>query len=552
MIEMQVRKLPAYSGLRATVWRTIIRAGILVAGCSGAVLAAQTECQAPPSLQATMDDHPNAAAYAELGAWFGQHNQYDCANEAFRSALKLDPASAKVNYFLGLSLYSTGKVEAALGPLQESAQLDGNAIQPRLLLATALHGLGRRSDAETQWNAVLKIDPANKDALGGLSNSMMDGGDFMVAIDLLRNAKRDEDLDLDLARAYGLAGMLDEAAATVKDAMAADPTSLRLTNALATVYLHQLRFQDAAALLGAYLQQHPNEIESQVLYLRVLVLNNDFATARPLGSKLLASAPRDFDVLSLNGILEREAGDYPAARNHLQEAVKLQPEDYATRYNLGAALAHLNDAAGARQQLEKAIALDPSQAEAHFQLAAVLRTTGETQAAQEQLKTYQELQHAAAARSEAETKAKLAAQKLAAGDTEQAVALYREAVAATPDNALLNYHLAVALHQAGDAAGERAALEQAVKIDPTFALAQNQLGYLMTRSGDPGAAEAHFRQAVKSAPAFTDGWINLAATLALEKHFLEAQEAVANALRLEPTNAQALQLSQDLNAAAQR
>ena len=61
-----------------------------------------------------------------------------------------------------------------------------------------------------------------------------------------------------------------------------------------------------------------------------------------------------------------------------------------------------------------------------------------------------------------------------------------------------------------------------------------------------------FRQAVKSAPAFTDGWINLAATLALEKHFLEAQEAVANALRLEPTNAQALQLSQDLNAAAQR
>jgi Tfp pilus assembly protein PilF len=91
-----------------------------------------------------------------------------------------------------------------------------------------------------------------------------------------------------------------------------------------------------------------------------------------------------------------------------------------------------------------------------------------------------------------------------------------------------------------------------VKIDPTFALAQNQLGYLMTRSGDPGAAEAHFRQAVKSAPAFTDGWINLAATLALEKHFLEAQEAVANALRLEPTNAQALQLSQDLNAAAQR
>jgi len=72
MIGMQVRKLAAYWGLRATVCRTIIGAGILVAGCSGAVLAAKTECKTPPSLQAKMDDHPNAAAYTELGAWFGQ------------------------------------------------------------------------------------------------------------------------------------------------------------------------------------------------------------------------------------------------------------------------------------------------------------------------------------------------------------------------------------------------------------------------------------------------------------------------------------------------
>ena len=53
----------------------------------------------------------------------------------------------------------------------------------------------------------------------------------------------------------------------------------------------------------------------------------------------------------------------------------------------------------------------------------------------------------------------------------------------------------------------------------------------------------------ETAAAVGAAWVNLAATLELEKHFAEAQEAVANALRLDPANAQALQLSQDLNAA---
>ena len=110
----------------------------------------------------------------------------------------------------------------------------------------------------------------------------------------------------------------------------------------------------------------------------------------------------------------------------------------------------------------------------------------------------------------------------------------------------------MALDKAGDLAGERSALEQAVKIDPTFAVAQNELGYLLSRQGSAAsnaAAEGHFRLAVKAAPEFTVAWINLAATLGAEAHYAEAQDAVATALRLDPKNADALQLNQQLNAA---
>ncbi len=546
---MRVFSLVGFCGCRVTRLAALICSVFCVAGLR---VAAQAECKAPPELAISAEASPDAAAYTALGTWFGEHNQFECANGAFRSALKLDPASAKVNYFLGVSLYSSGQLEAAAGPLGESARLEPGAARPRVLLATVLAQLGRKTEAVEQWKAVLQIDSASTDALDGLSRSMVESGDTMAAIELLKNAKRDEDLNLDLAAAYGSAGMLDEAAATVKEALAADPASLRLTNALATVYVRQRRYQDAAGLLRSYFEQHPGDAESQMLYLRVLVLTQDKETARPLARKLLAASPHDFDVLYLNGVLERETGEYAAARDHLLEAIKLKPADYSAHYNLGASLAQLDDAAGAKQQLEKAVALDASQSEAHFQLAGVLRTLGETAAAQEQLRTYQQLSKAAVARSEADTKAELAAQRLAAGDAPQAVSLYREAVAATPENSLLNYRLAMALRQAGDAAGERAALEQAVKIDPTFALAQNELGYLVFHGGSAAAAEGHFRLAVKSAPAFADAWINLAATLASQAHLAEAQEAVGTALKLEPENARALELREQLSAAARR
>lgn len=512
----------------------------------------RAECTATPALEARVHGNPDAGAYADLGTWFAGKQQFECANQAFREALKLDPTSAKLNYFLGLSLYSSHQAEAAIAPLQQSIQSDAKAIQPRILLATVFTGLGRKDDAETQWKAALQIDPASTDALDGLATLLTDGGAPMAAVELLKPAKRDEDLNIDLARAYGQAGMLDEAAATVKDALAADPSSLRLTNALATVYVNQHRYQDAAAVLHDFVQQHPDDLDAQVFYLRALALNSNTDEARPLAKNLLAAMPHNFDVLLQNGMLERQAGDYAAAREHLREAIALQPQSYDCRYNLGASLAHLNDAAGAKEQLEKAIALDPSQAEAHFQLASVLRTLGDTQGAQEQLKLYQQLNRASEARSEANTKSQLAAQKLAAGDTQQAISLYREAVAATPDNALLNYQLAMALDKGGDFAGERSSLEAAVKIDPAFALAQNQLGYLLSRDGNAAgnaAAEQHFRLAVKAAPEFTVAWINLAATLGAESHYPEAQEAVATALRLDPKNSDALQLSQQLNAA---
>ena len=151
----------------------------------------------------------------------------------------------------------------------------------------------------------------------------------------------------------------------------------------------------------------------------------------------------------------------------------------------------------------------------------------------------------------------LAASKVAQGDqalasdnAKQAVALYHDAVAAQPENAMLNFKLSVALDRLGDRNGEMEALKRTVQIDPSMAIAHYQLGYLASLQGDFVLAEEQYREAVRAVPAYVEGWIGLAATLATESRLPEAQKAIESALQIDPKNVNALELQKQINTAA--
>jgi len=507
---------------------------------------AAAECAGPPSLEAKLGSHPDPQTYDALGSWFGDHRQFDCAAQAYQSGLRLAPDSARLSYLTGLSFYSAGKPELAVTPLQDSVRLAAQVLKAHLLLGAVLEQLQRHGAAKAEWQAALKIDPHSEIAIGALSKTLLAEGDYASAIALLRSAPRSEDAALSLALAYDKSKMLDQASAALKQALLTKPGSIRLNSALTTVLVKQTHIQDAVRLAEKCARLHPKNLDVQKLYLRVLVLNDDTKIALPLSHKLLALAPHDQDFLYLTGVLERGVGQYDAARDHLREAVALDPNYYNSRYNLGVVLAELKDPTGARDQLEKAIALGATEPEIRFKLANVLRTLGDTQAAQEQLKLYQQELKQRSDNTLAASKTAQADRALAAGDNARAVALCREATAAAPKDALLAYKLSLALDKTGDTVAEREALEQVIQIDPDFAIAHNQLGYLASQNGDSAAAEEHFRQAVHAAPTYTQAWISLAATLGMESKVPEAQEAIASALRIDPKNVQALDLSHAL------
>ena len=182
-------------------------------------------CTGPKELEAELRTHPDADTYTELGNWFGDRKQFDCALEAFQSALKLEPGSAKLYYLVGLTFYASGQPLHALKPLEQSIVLMPEVLKPRLILAAALEQLHRPLEAISQWESALRIDHRSTEALDGMSKSLIEEGDYNSAIELLREAPHNETLTLDLALAYGKANQLDKAAELLHAALLRTPSS---------------------------------------------------------------------------------------------------------------------------------------------------------------------------------------------------------------------------------------------------------------------------------------------------------------------------------------
>lgn len=529
-----------------SVRRKLCARAILLAVSIGLTATAHADCNGPQPLVAAFHARPTTQNAIQLANWFGTHTQFDCAIDTLRTAEKKAPNSAQLHYLEALALVSAGKPADAIPALQLSIRLESDVVKPHLLLANLEEASGNKAEADTQWKQALTIDPHSEIALEDYSQALLVRNDYPGVVSLLQDVPRTEPLALHLAEALEDLKYLDEANEVLLAAMKLAPDSLHLAIAESVVLIKQRNYDEAVKLLAFAAQKHPNEREAQLQYLRILVLTQHNDLARPLGVKLLAQTPHDPEVLYLNGIVDHAVGDDAVSKAHLEEAVAQVPDFFNSQFHLGVVLVSLHEWQEAKEHLEKAIALGDDDPKAHFELSMALNGLGDRDQARKEIEQYQQLKKAEEDNLEASSHAAQGDQLLKAGKNQEAIANYRQASDQMPNNANFHFKLAVALDAAGDTEGERKQLEEAVKLDPQLAPAQRKLGLLLAHSGDAEGAVEHLQLAVKAAPAWTDAWINLAAVLASESHFPEAREALAAALHLDPTNAQALKLSDRL------
>ena len=87
-------------------------------------------CTAPKTLADKAQLHPDGDVYAEIGNWFGDHKQYECAIESYQKGLQLEPGSAKLYYLVGLTLFASGHPDLAAQPHAKSIYLLPDVLKP--------------------------------------------------------------------------------------------------------------------------------------------------------------------------------------------------------------------------------------------------------------------------------------------------------------------------------------------------------------------------------------------------------------------------------------
>ncbi len=508
-------------------------------------------CTPPPSLSASLKNHPDAAIYAKLGRWFVQNKNPACAAQAYGMAVQKQPESAQYAYLLGLSFLTAGEPRQAVAPLQKSLQLEPNSVDPHLVLGEAMDQLEQRPTAELQWRLALGIDPQSASALEGLSRDLLADHNYVRVIEMLRPLEMAHSLSaaaaVNLSVAYTKSGLADNALQVLQAAHRAYPSSIPVIEALAAAMVLQSRYQQASALLAPAARQNPRDTQLQIRSLNVMVLARNPA-AKPLCRQLLAEHPRQWELLYLMGLLLHQSGDLPGAESWFERSLNLEPDNPDTHFQLGLVRAELKQDNSARMEFERAIALGYTDPQVHFDLGRVDQALGLHDAAQRQFHLYQQQQLADLNQTRAATASYNADQDETAGNYSQAAVDYREALSLDPTEPLLAYRLAMALDKIGDIAGERAALEQALQDNPGMAVAQNQLGYLDSVADKTDGAITHFRLAVQADPGYTKAWINLAAALCMESRWPEARSTLNQLLAIDPNNPSAKELLERIGA----
>lgn len=355
-----------------------IRAACLALCVVAAIsLQAQQACTMPPSMRTRMAvPAPDAATFEDLGIALAGEKQYACAAMAFADSLRLKPDSANVLFMLGTSLVFSGHVQEAVGPLQASEAIDPRHLKLHLVLASVFDQLHRGAEAKAEWRAAVDTDPLSPEAVDGLAQELVLDQEYKAAIDLLNDRtsarQRTEVQSLNLGIAYAALGQSAAAVDALRDGLNTTPDSVTIAGELADVLAQAERIDEADAVFSLALERHPGDVDIELHRFRIL-LAGDPVRAKAAGQELLRTAPRNWEVLYLNGVLDTQNGDLAQARSHLEAAIALN-ESFALAHSLlGVVLARQREWGGAKQQFERAIALGDTSQEVQENLAGVMQ-----------------------------------------------------------------------------------------------------------------------------------------------------------------------------------
>lgn len=282
------------------------------------------------------------ATYAEAALKIGRN---EIAEAALKEGEERYPQSPRFALIKGRNLLQSKHNRAAIDAFERALKIDSKSEEALVLLAEALRGEGKLSEAANRLNKALEA------------------GDSVPLL-------------LALASVYREQHDFTSTEMVLRRAAAIEPTSNKIQQDLAIVIAEQGRYEEASRILAALDAKQALDVRGQVMLARAYTALKDIGHARDLMARLYTKYPDDPDIAAEYGAVLIEGKNKQRAEDVLKKATHDFPAHAGVHYQLGRLYVNNGDYAGAVEELARAVNLAPNNQRFRLDLARTLISIG--------------------------------------------------------------------------------------------------------------------------------------------------------------------------------
>jgi tetratricopeptide (TPR) repeat protein len=363
----------------------------------GAVVAlAILLCRGAGAAGQAADATREAQRYFEEGEKAISENRLDAASQAYEKLAQIDPKVPEVRAKLGLIYYMQSRCADAVPQLRTALQLKPGLPNAGTLLSICYAELGRYSEAVPGLEkAFSHLSDAKLRRLTGLqllrSYTSLGQRDkaVQVALGLSHLYPDDPEILYDTGHFFG-----SLAYSSMKRLEAVAPQSIWVLEASGEKYEAQGAYEAAIVQYRKVIALDPARPD---IHFRLGHALLGTAGARDQFAEALGEFQKEYDLSSSSsaayeiGEIYRKKGQSEKARQYFAIAIKDQPDFEEAQVGLARALLQLDQPSQALPHLQQALKVNPDNDVSHYQLARVYSALGDTSAKARELREFQRL-----------------------------------------------------------------------------------------------------------------------------------------------------------------
>jgi tetratricopeptide (TPR) repeat protein len=374
-------------------------------------VAAKQQFEVFEHLRQESDRETKAAVLNGQGNEFLKQGRPQEAVEAYQKALFLEPKDARLHYNLAFALAKLKDRTGEERELEKAIELDAKFAQAHNQLGSSFVLQARFAEAEREFRAALESNPQYAEALNNLGTL------------------------------FGRQGKNTEAATLFRQAVATDPQYTQAFVNLGLTLAAEGSYSEAETQLQSALSIEPDNASALTALGMLEGKTGRDADSVQTFRKLTALYPASPDAHINLGIALGDVYDLQSALAEFSEAIRLAPDSALARYNKGRVLYALSQKDQARQELGAAVHLSPNYVNALFLLGVVEHTSSYATELFQRVVNLQPNNSVA--------RLYLGRNLLQEGKTDEAIAEWKKAVEADPENLSAFANLARTLARSG-------------------------------------------------------------------------------------------------------